>query len=110
MSKPWEQKWTQGRNNWSIRDSSNDVQRAHVFTDDQTASEADDVARLIAAAPDMARALLEVASEDASLSVDGMACWCTRQGRERMRDSGVIRHEGFCDRARAALRKAGVHL
>ena len=115
MSKPWEQEWSVDPNSpdfvvdvgprYATVAKAMALWPMDVATHQQVTGE---LAKFISAAPDMARALLDVASEDASLSVDGMPCWCTRQGRERMRDSGIIRHEGFCDRARAALRKAGV--
>lgn len=118
--KPWEQEWRTDDDGYmpSVYTDASDYTGgviAEVVVRQKTAKSAGDIrdsrlnaARFIAAAPDMVRALLEVASEDESLSVDGVPCWCTRHGRERMRDTGIIRHEGFCDRARAALRKAGV--
>lgn len=88
MAKPHEQMWKQGRDTWSIRDAKDDGLRAHVYTDDQTPREADDVARLIAAAPDMARALMGFVRS-------------AETGRPDMLPA-------LDDAARAALRKAGV--
>lgn len=93
MTKPHEQEWTQGRDNWSIREAQTDTLRAQVYTDDQTASEADDVARFISAAPDMARALLVVLASPRDSNGKMVAV--------------AISHEDW-EACRAALRKAGV--
>jgi hypothetical protein len=76
------------------------------------AYDGDELARFIAAAPAMARALLAVADETASTSVDGLPCYCTSGHREDMRRAGVRAmtrgHQQWCNDARAALKKAGV--
>ncbi|WP_163869633.1 hypothetical protein [Myxococcus eversor] len=65
MSRPkaHEQPWSQGvmpkASNWTIRRADGALV-AQLYTDDQTPAEADSAATLIAAAPDMARALLAV--------------------------------------------------
>lgn len=55
-----EQEWKQGGNPWHIRDVQTHALRAAIYTDNQSPHEADGAARLIAAAPKMARALLAV--------------------------------------------------
>lgn len=94
MKKMHEQQWTQKMNNpWSIRDEETGVERAHVFNDHQTREESDAAGRLIAAAPDMARALLAQGHQ----TMDG---WHTHACIERD-------HNDTCEAARAALHKAG---
>lgn len=97
MTKPHEQEWKQGASRWSIRDAATGAERAHVFTDDQSATEADAVVALITAAPAAIRALIKMAAK--TDDSDGLPCWC-RGNRAR--------HSPVCVEARSALRKAGV--
>lgn len=84
--------------NWTLHPFSGDITnnegRTIANTNPGTPA---DVESLIAAAPDMARALISGAD-----IFDAEACWC---------DGGRKRHDPthpFCNRARTALRKAGV--
>lgn len=67
-------------------------------------------AAFLKAAPKMTRALLRVAEESADVSVDGLPCYCLPANRKAMRRAvgEPMRHEEWCEEARAALREAGV--
>lgn len=97
MKKPHEQEWTQSEyDRFTVRAAGGRL-IACTYTDNMDREEAYDIGRLIAAAPDMARALLGCAA--AQRGSDGRPCWCA---------SGVHRGGETCEAARAALRKAGV--
>lgn len=64
------------------------------------------IARAFVAMPLLARALLGVADEQATSSVDGMPCWCINATRERLHAKFQTHHDSFCQDARDALHAA----
>jgi hypothetical protein len=101
MKKPHEQEWRTNNTDsrWVETTDGLAVAEAYPAANHGGHGERVEIARFIASAPDMARALLELA--DTQVAKDGLPCWCW----EGEHVESTVRS---CHRVRAALRKAGV--